>query len=279
MRSRLLMIGTAAALAVLVGIPAPSKGAQVPLGYVAARGQTVTPAYEGWYFNSDGTRTVSFGYYNRNREEVLEIPFGPDNFIEPAQFDSVQPTRFEAVRHWGVFGIVVPPDFHGTLRWTLKNGGKTFMIPANLTSDWELDALLGEASGNLPPELAGRESGPWVAGPGGLRLVPVTTTPGTPTALTVWARDDSSTSGSVRASGRVVPVTLTWFKHSGPGDVTFSEVSEQIEVTGGSMTTMATFTEPGGYVVRVRANDASGVSGAGHSQCCWSNAFVKITVN
>jgi len=34
----------------------------------------------------------------------------------------------------------------------------------------------------------------------------------------------------------------------------------------------------GEYIVRVRANDSS-VAGAGHSQCCWSNGFVKVTVN
>jgi hypothetical protein len=41
---------------------------------------------------------------------------------------------------------------------------------------------------------------------------------------------------------------------------------------------MATFSAPGEYVVRVRANDASGVAGAGHAQCCWTNGFIKVTV-
>lgn len=43
------------------------------------------------------------------------------------------------------------------------------------------------------------------------------------------------------------------------------------------MTTIATFSEPGDYVVRVRATD-SGIEAAGHSQCCWTNGFVKVTV-
>jgi hypothetical protein len=46
----------------------------------------------------------------------------------------------------------------------------------------------------------------------------------------------------------------------------------------GRATTAATFSEPGEYVLRVRANDASGVAGAGHAQCCWSNGFVKVIV-
>ena len=280
MRDRYCFLTATAVVLLVLGSTDP-VAAQIPLGYVAARGQTVTPAYEGWYFNPDGTRTLSFGYYNRNREEVLEIPIGPDNFIEPARFDGGQPTRFDGNRHWGVFGIVVPAHFDGTVAWTLRNRGRTFMIPVNLEPEWEIDALVGGASGNTPPELAVSESGPWVAGPGGLRMDPVTATASMPIALTVWAQDDGGGGGSVvgRGRGRVASVTLTWFKHSGPGDVTFSEESERIPVEGGSMTTLATFSEPGEYIVRVRANDSSGVSGAGHSQCCWSNAFVRVTVN
>ena len=72
-------------------------------------------------------------------------------------------------------------------------------------------------------------------------------------------------------------VTLAWFKHQGPGDVMFSEQQGRVSSAGGEMTTMATFSEPGRYTVRVRATDSS-VSGAGHAQCCWTNGFVRITV-
>ena len=74
-------------------------------------------------------------------------------------------------------------------------------------------------------------------------------------------------------------VTLTWFKHQGPGTVKFTPPTARVPVTGGSASTAATFSEPGDYIVRVRANDASGLAGAGHAQCCWTNGFVKITVN
>jgi len=73
-------------------------------------------------------------------------------------------------------------------------------------------------------------------------------------------------------------VTLTWFKHQGPGDVVFSEGVGRVGATGGMISTTATFDEPGEYVLRVRANDSSGVATAGHSQCCWTNGFVKVTV-
>ena len=60
--------------------------------------------------------------------------------------------------------------------------------------------------------------------------------------------------------------------------MSFSEPSGEVPLEGGSMTTAATFSAPGDYVLRVRANDASGVSGAGHAQCCWTNGFVKVSV-
>ena len=85
--------------------------AQMPLAPVKASGQTVTPAFEGWYKNPDGTFSISFGYYNRNSEEALDIPIGPENFIAPGSQNQGQPTHFEPRRHWGVFAVKVPANF------------------------------------------------------------------------------------------------------------------------------------------------------------------------
>ena len=52
-------------------------------------GLTVTPAYEGWYENEDGTYSLSFGYYNRNEDEIIEIPVGSENMVGPANLVSV----------------------------------------------------------------------------------------------------------------------------------------------------------------------------------------------
>ena len=96
MRSqRFFAIGAVALIAGLwLQVPIAAQG--VPLGLTSASGQGVTPAYEGWYANPDGTFTLSFGYFNRNTDQVLEIPLGENNSIEPAEFDGMQPTRFEA---------------------------------------------------------------------------------------------------------------------------------------------------------------------------------------
>jgi hypothetical protein len=72
-------------------------------------------------------------------------------------------------------------------------------------------------------------------------------------------------------------VTLTWFAHRGPGDVTFADATPAVGAGGRAVTT-ATFSDAGEYVLRVRANDASGVAGAGHAQCCWTNGFLRVEV-
>ncbi len=255
--------------------------AQRPLGTVSASGETVTPVFEGWYQNPDGTYSVSFGYYNRNREEVMEIPIGPSNFIEPGELNQGQPTHFQPRRHWGVFVVRVPADFGDqSVVWTLKNRGKTFSIPGSLHRDWKIDALEGEAgSGNTPPVIRFEEHGPAAQAPGGITSGPLSTSVEHALTLTVWASDDGRPSGSVARAGREdAPVKLTWFKHQGPGEVTFSEGQLEVPSAGGSATTTVTFSEPGEYILRVRANDASGVTGAGHAQCCWTNGFVKVTV-
>jgi hypothetical protein len=254
---------------------------QLPLAPTPKSGSTVSPAFEGWYPNPDGTRSISFGYYNRNSEEALDIPIGANNVIEPGDANQGQPTHFEPKRHWGVFAVKVPADFGSKeIVWTLKVRGQTFAIPGNLRPNWQIDALEGEAgSGNTPPVLRLSEPGPEGSGPYGVTTGPLTATVGTPLSISVWAKDDGKAAGTVATAGReAVPVTLTWFLHQGPAGVTFTPPTARIPVTGGSTTTSVAFRQPGSYVLRVRANDASGVAPAGHAQCCWSNGFVKVTV-
>ena len=78
----------------LMMVPSPSMAQAPYYGAVRmARGQDITPAFEGWMANPDGTFTLYFGYMNRNYEEELDIPIGPNNNIEPGS-DRGQPTHF-----------------------------------------------------------------------------------------------------------------------------------------------------------------------------------------
>jgi hypothetical protein len=72
-------------------------------------------------------------------------------------------------------------------------------------------------------------------------------------------------------------VRLAWFEHRGPGDATFADAEPAVGPDNRATTTV-TFDTSGEYILRVRANDASGVSGAGHAQCCWTNGFVRVSV-
>lgn len=279
MGSRRFAVGVGLAL-LSAGASLPDA-AQLPLASVKSSGQTVTPVFEGWYRNPDGTFSLSFGYFNRNADEILQIPIGPDNFVEPGNQNQGQPSEFHPRRHWGVFAVKVPADFGlKEVVWTLKSRGRTFAIPGSLQPNWQVDALEGEAgSGNTPPLLKFSDSGLEGGGPFGVTGGLLTTTVAAPLSIVVWARDDGRASGSVGTAGKSAePVTLTWFKHQGPGKVAFSPPSSKVDAAGGQAATSASFSEAGDYIVRVRANDASGVANAGHAQCCWTNGFVRITV-
>jgi hypothetical protein len=280
-KRRLVGVGASLAFALAATMPATGRQ-QLPLAPAPRSGAVVTPAFEGWYPNKDGTFSISFGYFNHNTDEAVDVPIGPDNFIEPGPQNQGQPSHFEPKRNWGVFAVNVPADFgKKEVTWTLKVRGTTVAIPGNLRPNWQIDALEGEAgSGNTPPVLKFDEHGQTGAGPYGITGGPVNATAGQPVTLTIWASDDGKAAGSVSTSGRgAVPVTLTWLKHQGPGAVKFTPPVARVPVAGGAATTSATFREPGEYLVRIRANDASGVTGAGHAQCCWTNGFLKVTVS
>jgi hypothetical protein len=81
-------------------------------------------------------------------------------------------------------------------------------------------------------------------------------------------------------------VSLTWSKFRGPGEVTFAQTQPPVKAASfaapvtsftGTASTTATFSAPGEYVLRLGANDWSGEGGRGF-QCCWSNAYVNVTV-
>src|SRR5690349_7038129 len=51
--------------------------------YTYQTGQSVSPAFEGWWPNEDGSFTLFFGYMNSNWLEEFDIAIGPDNNLEP----------------------------------------------------------------------------------------------------------------------------------------------------------------------------------------------------
>src|SRR3984893_9619109 len=153
----------------LLGAPTFLRAQQTPYaGQVRiARGQDVTPAFEGWVRNPDGTFNMYFGYMNRNYEEELDIPIGPDNKVEFSgegssnkSGDQNQPTHFYPRRQRMVFSVVVPKDWglNQNVIWTLTTRDKTNVAKGWLQPEWEInkEVIMQEAGAgsdleNQPP--------------------------------------------------------------------------------------------------------------------------------
>jgi hypothetical protein len=284
-----------AAAGVLVAAQAPRAGApQVGVGQVPSplplsnvvreRGSSVTPAFEGWYHDRDGSVRFLVGYYNRNTKQEFDIPAGPNNRIEPGDPDQGQPTHFVPGRQWGVFTIKVPPDLGaGKMTWTIVSNGFTNAVSLHTRAEWIVEPYEDAAQKNTPPVLTVRPDGPSFTGPPSAIAASYTATVGTPLDLSAWVTDAGAKVNvpPPAAGGRGAsdpPLTITWTPFRGPGAVTFDAAEPAIDrAHGGRTTTMATFSAPGAYVLRVEGVDASGVGGGGF-QCCWTNAHVAVTV-
>ena len=106
-------------------------------------GQNVSPAFEGWEKNEDGSFNFLFGYMNRNWVEEIDVPIGPNNNIEPGGPDQGQPTHLQPRRNRFVFRVKVPRDFgQKELVWTLTTQGKTEKAYATLRTDYFIDDLV-----------------------------------------------------------------------------------------------------------------------------------------
>jgi hypothetical protein len=174
-----------------------ANGAMMPLAPVPLTGEPVAPFFEGWYANPDGTFTFSFGYFNLNRAETLDIPLGPLNFIEPAEFDGVQPTHFPAEprRDRGVFHVTVPSSWRETQQrvvWTITANGVTHSVPGRVGYPPLQLADLPMAMGSEPPHVRLSVDGQPARHIWGAWAEPKTATVGTPLMLTLWGREVST---------------------------------------------------------------------------------------
>jgi hypothetical protein len=231
-----------------------------------ARGQDVVPSFDGWLRNPDGTFTMVFGYMNRNYEEELAIPAGPDNKLEPGTLDQGQPTFFLPRRHAWVFRVKVPADWgNKELVWTITVHGRTEKAYASLMSDEEILERLIMTRGNLSPGLDDPNKPPSIS------IVPVQpASTSAPLTLTAQVTDDGLPKPRVPKARPVVEpgkaqtnsatarprlgLNVTWFEYRGPGKVTFDDTGP-ILVSSGQAVTKAHFPVPGTYVLRATAND------------------------
>ena len=281
------------------------------------RGEAVWPAFEGWGPLRDGTNVLLLGYYNRNKEQELDIPIGPNNNIEPGGPDYGQPTHFHVGRQWGVFAIQLPKEFSTKrLTWTLIANGQKAAVTFWMNPAYWINFFTHAASGNTPPVVRFSLNGQELTGPPPGIAQELSGVVGQPVTLTLWASDKpptykapeppdggrdqgrgtdraanfdvsaalgrSGAGGRGRESGPPADVTVIWKKYRGSGEVRIADERTRLFSKGDvnavmEATTTATFSAPGEYWLRAQVNDASG-DGGGGDQCCWTTAHVKVLV-
>jgi hypothetical protein len=131
-----------ALVSALALVVAPAVAGAQSLAYNS--GQNVAPGYEGWEEEPDGSKYFLFGYMNRNWEEELHVPVGPNNSFSPGNPDMGQPTHFLPRRNRFVFRVKVPASFTAKdeLIWTLTTNGVTEKAYASLRDDYKVDDVV-----------------------------------------------------------------------------------------------------------------------------------------
>lgn len=208
--------------------------------------KTISPVFDGWYTNPDGSFTLLFGYFNRNSSEI-PISLGPDNRVTPAPADRGQPTNFLPLRQWHVFRVAVPAGWDGEVIWALGVPG---------TGHRE------QTAGSLNPIYQVADpSGPGAPAVNGLPAGRVAARVDQPLALAATAL------AANRERGELL---VRWSKNRGPaaGGVAFSAPE--------ALATTATFSAPGDYQVRLRVDEH--VNMGGSSEEHHTDAFVTVSV-
>ena len=295
--SAIALTAVATCLLITAVAQAQTPRAPHPLEPTGDSGEAIWAAYESWSRNADGTLTMVMGYMNRN-EEVVYIPIGPDNTMGPGDPDKGQPTHFLPGRHIGVFSMTVTEaEAERKLTWAINVNNQPTEIAFWQTPEYFSDPHLDVANGNTPPVLRVGPSGDEFSGPTPGVVASYTTTVGTPLTLLASATDEpiagESRLGDAdddddRRRPRRAPLSVTWKKFRGPGEVIFDaeeiDAGEELthafdEIAGGDTSTTVTFSEPGQYRLMVVGNDATIGPGEGSSrQCCWTTAHVDVTV-
>lgn len=230
-----------------------------------ARGQNVAPIFEGWEHNADGTYSLVFGYLNRNYEEEIDVPIGPQNSftLRGETFgDKGQPTHFYPRRQRFLFRVVVPADWNkeDKVVWTLTSHGRTDQARGWLQPEWELspDVLVENMEGgvrdpnNEPPNIQAHSDVSSVTVSKAATLTAVATDDGLPRPY----RRNNSNAAATDSPRRPAGVDIKWIQYRGPGKVTFDPASSLV-VHGESihLTSTARFSAPGTYVLRAIAFD------------------------
>ena len=274
-----------------------ADGQLLPSSPKKAFGASISPAFEGWYDNPDGSHTFLIGYYNRNWNTEIEVPIGPNNRFEPGDPDRGQPTHFLPNRGFGMFTITVPKNTPPTekLWWALTVNGVTQRVSFYMSPDYNITPQQAseESPGgkyNRPPILRFAAQAPPIQNPTAnvANALERDATVGTPMPLEFWVEDDalfaSGSNAPIGERAKIAGVVVS--KYRGPGEVTVGTGHEKLTTVKGGKpaepyaatgATTVSFSEPGTYLLHVTVNDLSG-PGGGATGCCWTTALLRVSV-
>ncbi|HWZ30941.1 MAG TPA: hypothetical protein VNX18_06395 [Bryobacteraceae bacterium] len=216
-------------------------------------GDSVQPVFDGWQRNADGTISMWFGYLNRNRKEVVDVPIGPANNFNIA-VDSGQPTHFYTRRHQYAFKVVLPKDWDKDKKviWTVTAHGEPCTATGWLQPEWETDdgvRQMNAGGGGLAPPADPPNTAPTITNGSPDQAAEV----GKPIKLTASATDDGIP--ITRGRGGRGGLSFKWIQYRGPGQVTLDPESTPVAGKIAESSTTATFSAPGVYWIQAVASD------------------------
>ena len=288
-------------------VTGPGPDGRWPLQPSSPGNRTLAPFMEGWYVNEDGTYSISFGYLNAN-EDTLVIPLGDGNFLDPAEYDGMQPTIFYPGHHRGIFTVTLSAEMKDQdVRWTLrKANGDVTSVPGRVSSNaYELD-WVPRPHGSLPPSVSfDSQSGVGRGPPGIMAERTRTIAVGSPLTLSVNAMDPSERDREDFRFREAIPLRVVWSQLQGPGRVEYTrhepnpEVEEEeddddadsrrrpeprgpqvipLSEGHGTARVIVTFPAPGEYLMLAQVDNWSAPDSSSGDQCCWTNGYVRVTV-
>ena len=248
-------------------------------------GQSVQPAYEGWTRNPDGSRSMWFGYLNRNWEETPDIPAGANNGFGGGSEDLGQPTHFLPRRQAFVFKVNVPADWPADrdLVWTVTANGVTLKAFGSLWPVWEIDEQT--MSANNGGRTARTFGEPVNLAPAIVSQLPAQkAVVGQPLTLVLPVKDDGLPTPEIRARGTGGPrgrgtppnaappdpfaqaargqFRVKWVQYRGAGNARITPEESAVlgtdgrpTLTEGQSSAKVTFDRPGTYTLRAYAMD------------------------
>ncbi len=221
--------------------------------------KAISPVFEGWVKSADGSYVLSFGYFNRNPSDV-ELQVGPNNSLVPADAEKNLPTNFLPGRQRHAFHVTVPGNWKGSVTWTLgATAAREKTVGTIENKNYEMAGPMGISDPNpafAPLVKAGEDRTAKVND--AVRMVGQV------------AKASKRESGVRPENEKLARLHGEWSLLRGPAGGRVRLDPRQ------GATTTATFSAPGRYVLRLRAEEVVPMGGSSIEHI--ADSFVTVNV-